>query len=197
MKRFFRLLLLGFTGCLATGIGTLATADTPFVGEIRWVGFNFAPRGWAFCDGQLLAVSQNDALFSLLGTIYGGDGRTTFALPDLRGRAPVHMGSGPGLTPRNIGAKGGQENVTPSSTQLPAHTHTLKASSESASNSTAAGAILASKRRTRVYTQGTANSDMHPTALGSTGIGEAHNNMPPYKTLNCIIALTGIYPSRN
>lgn len=196
MKRFFRLLLLGFTGCLATGIGQMAIADTPFVGEIRWVGFNFAPRGWAFCDGQLLAISQNDALFSLLGTIYGGDGRTTFGLPDLRGRAPVHMGSGPGLTPRNIGAKGGQENVTLSSTQLPAHPHTLKASSASASYGTAAGAILASKRRTRIYSSGTPNADMASNTLTTVGGNQSHNNMPPYRTLNCIIALTGIYPSR-
>lgn len=196
MKRLFRLLLIGITGCLATGFTPATVADTPFVGEIRWVGFNFAPRGWAFCDGQLLPISQNDALFSLLGTIYGGDGRTTFGLPDLRGRAPVHMGSGPGLTPRNIGAKGGQEIVTLQSTELPAHTHTLKASSESASYNTAAGAILASKRRTRIYSPGSPTADMDSNILSNVGGNQAHNNMPPYKTLNCIIALTGIYPSR-
>jgi microcystin-dependent protein len=111
----------------------------PYVGEIRMFAGNFAPRGWAFCDGQLLAVAQNDALFSLLGTIYGGDGRTTFGLPDLRGRVPIHAGSGPGLSPRRLGEKGGQEDVTLSLNELPQHDHMLIGSNTDASTDEPAG----------------------------------------------------------
>jgi len=134
-----------------------AVAQEPFIGEIRWVGFNFAPRGWAPCDGQLLAISQNTALFSLLGTTYGGDGRTTFALPDMRGRVPVHKGQGPGLTNRDLGEAGGQESVALTTAQMPSHTHTIashthsipalgvdvKASSGAATTAAPAGNVLA------------------------------------------------------
>ena len=126
----------------------------PFVGEIRMFAGNFAPRGWAFCDGQLLAVSQNDALFSLLGTIYGGDGRTTFGLPDLRGRVPIHAGSGPGLSPRRLGAKAGAENVTLTVNQLPSHSHRLSGSANLASESRPEGNVLGSGLTQDLYRGG-------------------------------------------
>ena len=121
----------------------------PFVGEIRMFAGNFAPRGWAYCDGQLLAVSQNDALFSLFGTIYGGDGRTTFGLPDLRGRFPIHAGQGPGLSNRRLGSKGGAETVTVTANQLPSHTHPIKGTNDNATASDPAGQLPAQSTTTR------------------------------------------------
>ena len=127
----------------------------PFVGEIRMFAGNFAPRSWALCDGQLLAVSQNDTLFSLFGTIYGGDGRTTFGLPDLRGRVPIHMGAGPGLTPRSIGSRSGSERATVSSNQLPAHTHSWAASADPAEDGSPAGKTTATPSGSNLYGSGT------------------------------------------
>ena len=144
----------------------------PFVGEIRMFAGNFAPRGWAFCDGQLLAVSQNDALFSLLGTIYGGDGRTTFGLPDLRGRIPIHMGHGPGLSERRLGAKGGEEKVTLTVNQLPSH-----------------GADS--------YINDTPIQSMASSSVTHTGGSRSHTNLMPFLCIHFIIALVGIYPSRH
>lgn len=185
----------------------------PFVGEIKMFAGNFAPRGWALCDGQLLSVSGNDALFSLLGTIYGGDGRTTFGLPDLRGRVPVHMGQGPGLMNRPIGSKSGAETVVLTAAQLPGHTHALgpAASGEApmrfkfgASDQGApSGNSIAVARggEERFRTSAGAGQEMHPDTLnlvattGTTG-GSAHPNMPPFQCVNFIIALVGIYPSR-
>jgi len=167
----------------------------PFVGEVRIFAGNFAPRGWALCDGQLLAVSQNDALFSLLGTIYGGDGRTTFGLPDLRGRVPVHQGTGPGLTDRRLGSKGGAESVSLNDHQLPAHTHTLQASTALASEEGPAGQVTA-QTETALY--GTdAPQPMAPDSTSAVGGNQPHPNLMPYLCMNFIIALVGIYPSRH
>jgi len=165
-------------------------------------GGAFAPRGWAFCDGQLLAISQYDALFSLLGTIYGGDGRTTFGLPDLRGRAPMHYGSGPGLTSRGIGGKGGAESVTVTAGQMPVHSHTvadLQATGNPADTSDPTGNSLAMANIYRAEdptVEMSAGSVAVTGTPGNTGGGQAHENMAPFTAVHFIIALYGIYPSR-
>lgn len=167
----------------------------PFIGEIRMFGGNFAPSGWAFCAGQLLAVSGNEALFSLLGTIYGGDGRTTFALPDLRGRTPIHAGTGPGLTQRRIGERGGAETATLTTPQLPAHDHGgAIAVNDSANSSSPAGNTLANSS-TPAYVSGGAVG-MDATAVGDAGGALSHPNMMPFQAVHFIIALFGIFPSR-
>jgi microcystin-dependent protein len=168
----------------------------PFIGEIQMFAGTFAPRNWAFCDGQLLAVSQNDALFSLLGTIYGGDGRTTFGLPDLRGRLPVHMGTGPGLTPRPIGQKTGQENVTLAINHLPSHSHQLKLSSDAA-DSTERSALTRAQTTEDGYSTAGPNETLASAAMAASGGSQPHTNVQPFLCINFIIALTGIYPSRN
>ena len=169
----------------------------PFVGEIRMFAGNFAPRGWAFCDGQLLAVSQNDALFSLLGTIYGGDGRTTFGLPDLRGRIPLHQGTGPGLSPRPLGSKGGAENVTLTTNQLASHTHDWNANTEPATGSAPAGKVTAQAASPRIYSNQDQGADFASTVIANTGGSQPHTNLMPTLCINFIIALVGIYPSRH
>lgn len=168
----------------------------PFVGEVRMFAGNFAPRGWAFCDGQLLAVSQNDALFSLLGTIYGGDGRTTFGLPDLRGRIPIHAGSGPGLSPRRLGAKGGAENVTLTVNQMPSHTHPMQASTAIGVDSNPTGRLLAQSISTDLYTEDFSPANMNSASITNLGGSRSHTNLQPFLCINYIIALFGIYPSR-
>lgn len=168
----------------------------PFVGEIRMFAGNFAPQSWAFCDGQLLAVSQNDALFSLLGTIYGGDGRTTFGLPDLRGRVPVHAGDGPGLSPRRLGAKGGAESVTLTVNQLPSHTHQMQASSGTADRTSAQGNVLAQSGLDNYRTIGGSDVNLASTGVSSVGGSQNHANLAPFLCVHFIIALFGIYPSR-
>lgn len=167
----------------------------PFVGQITMFAGNFAPRGWAFCDGQLLDVSQNDALFSLLGTTYGGDGRTTFGLPDLRGRTPIHYGSGPGLTPRNLGARGGTERVTLTAPQLPPHNHPAIGADDAANAVSPAGNTLANTGPP-VYVPGGAQP-MALDTVSSVGGSQAHDNMMPFQAVYFIIALTGIFPTRN
>ena len=169
----------------------------PFVGEIRMFAGNFAPRGWAFCDGQLLAVSQNDALFSLLGTIYGGDGRTTFGLPDMRGRVPIHAGSGPGLSPRRLGAKAGSENETLTVNQLPSHTHRQQATASNATSRDPVGAALANAGFGDVYTDDLGDVNMSSGSIELTGGSRSHTNLQPFLCVNFIIALAGIYPSRH
>jgi len=169
-----------------------AQAQTPFIGEIRWVAFNFAPVGWAICDGQLLPISQNQALFSLLGTTFGGDGQTTFALPDLRGRTPIHVGPG-----RDLGETGGEESHTLLASEIPWHAHPAMASNAEATAVSPAGNVFAAKSRVPLYGPGPANIDMGASAIGTAGGSQLHNNMPPYQTLQCIIALWGLYPSRN
>ena len=170
----------------------------PFVGEIRIFAGNFAPRGWAFCDGQLLAVSQNDALFSLLGTIYGGDGRTTFALPDLRGRIPIHAGHGPGLSDRRLGASGGSESVTLTLNQLPSHGHALTASTHNATSPNPAGNILAQSSSFDAFVRNPSTTATATTsAIRSTGGSRSHTNMAPFLCVHFIISLFGIYPSQH
>ena len=172
----------------------------PFTGEIRMFAGTFAPRGWAFCDGQLLAVTQNSALFSLLGTIYGGNGRTTFGLPELRGRIPVHAGSGSGLTTRTLGQKFGADAVTLTTNQLPAHDHTpLRASNAQASSTSPAGRSTA-KADKFTYGPGASfppNQDMNAASVGALGSGQSHQNLQPFLCVNFIISLYGIYPSRH
>jgi microcystin-dependent protein len=169
----------------------------PFVGEIRMFAGNFAPRGWAFCDGQLLAVSQNDALFSLLGTIYGGDGRTTFGLPDMRGRIPLHMGHGPGLSERRLGSKGGSENVTLTTNQLASHTHDFNANTAAATDASAQGRVVAEGVGVNFYFAGNQDTDFASSMITHTGGSQPHTNLMPTLCIHFIIALFGIYPSRH
>ncbi|HME69041.1 MAG TPA: tail fiber protein [Myxococcota bacterium] len=166
----------------------------PFLGEIRIFSFNFPPRGWAFCNGQLLAINQNQALFSILGTTYGGDGRTNFALPNLQTRVPLHFGQG-----IILGQQGGSEPVTLSIGQIPAHTHTLAASTDPAVDKLPTADALAKKARfgADVYAAAPAGTTLHPASLGNTGGSQPHENMQPFTVLNFAIALTGIFPSRN
>lgn len=170
----------------------------PFIGEIKIVGFNFPPRGWAFCDGQLLSIAQNTALFSILGTTYGGNGQSTFGLPNLQGRAPMHFGQGPGLTPYSLGETSGQETVTLTSTQIPLHNHGLSASSVNGSVDNPTGAIFASsggRGRPLLYATGGNQTQMAATQVG--GGSQPHENVQPYLALNFIIALQGVFPARN
>lgn len=173
-----------------------ADAQEPFIGEVRVFPYNFAPRGWALCNGQLLQISQNTALFSLLGTIYGGDGRTTFGLPNLQGRVALHPGQGPGLSNRRLGEKGGVEKVTLSEAQMPSHKHRARGNINNANSESANNNNWAAKDRTELYS-GSSNTTMNQNALSNTGGSQAHNNMPPYLTMGYYIALQGIYPSRN
>lgn len=169
----------------------------PFVGEIRMFAGNFAPRGWAFCDGQLLAVSQNDALFSLLGTIYGGDGRTTFGLPDMRGRIPIHAGQGPGLSQRRLGAKAGAENVTLTVNQLPSHTHPMEAATETATTANPSNAFVATGNAIELFIGDPPDSNFASSAITNVGGSRSHTNIQPFLCIHFIIALFGIYPSRH
>ncbi|HZR02428.1 MAG TPA: tail fiber protein [Burkholderiales bacterium] len=173
--------------------------SSPFLGEIRMVGFNFAPRGWAMCNGQILPISQNTALFALLGTNYGGNGQTTFALPDLRSRKPLHFGQGPGLSTVSLGEEGGVESVTLSSGQMPQHSHTLTAAANVATTSDPTNTLLAGKPRfgKDVYTPPANLVAMNAADVGSSGGSNPHDNMQPYLVVNFVIALQGIFPSRN
>lgn len=180
-----------------------AAASTPFIGSIQMVGFSFAPSAWALCDGQTIPISQNTALFSLLGTEYGGDGRSTFAFPDMRGRVPIHQGDAPGLSPRPVGATGGRESVSLSAAQLPTHTHRLPASDQAGDARTPVGNTLARQGSARgttpaspAYTTDGETGKMGPAMTNEDMNGEGHDNMPPFTTVNFIIALQGIFPSR-
>jgi microcystin-dependent protein len=168
----------------------------PFVGEIRAVPFNFAPKGWALCNGQLMPISQNTALFSLLGTQFGGDGVSTFGLPNLQGSSPLGAGSGPGLTPRVVGESGGEEAVTLIVSQMPAHGHGMHALSASATTGTPGTNVALAKTATaQVYRAAT---DLAvPGALAAAGASQSHDNRQPYLVLNFIIALQGVYPPRS
>lgn len=166
-----------------------------FLGEIRMFGGNFAPQGWAFCNGQIIPITQNTALFSLLGTQFGGDGRSTFALPNLQGLSPVDQGNGPGLTPRSIGDTGGAEAVTLTQQQMPSHSHVPQANTTPGDTTSPDGADWAVTRG-RLY--GTATDvTMSPNAFSGAGGSQPHNNLAPYLVVNFIIALTGIFPSRS
>lgn len=208
---------------LATaGVTAPVNAQEEYLGEIIWTGYTFCPRNTTDANGQLLAISQYSALFSLYGTTYGGDGRTTFQLPDLRGRAPVHYGNGPGLTSRSLGERSGTETNTMTETQMPSHTHsatstsnsssttTLRASSATGNTASPEGNVLADGRTARVYRDGTANVDMGSSSLMSTdtttsttttiansGGGQPQNNMQPFLTLRACVVLQGIFPPRN
>ncbi|MCU7939375.1 MAG: tail fiber protein [gamma proteobacterium symbiont of Bathyaustriella thionipta] len=183
------------------GAGHQAQAAEPFIAEVKMFASNFAPRGYALCDGQLLQISQNVALFSLVGTIYGGDGRTTFALPDLRGRTAIHPGRGPVLEEYRIGQRGGSEYVTLTVQQMPSHTHTATSKGINSSGNTniPGGNTLASKSRTNIYSTNAPAVDMHAgsVTVANTGGGQSHENRMPYLGINHIIALTGLFPSRS
>jgi microcystin-dependent protein len=168
----------------------------PFLGELKLFPYNFAPRGWAFCNGQILSIAQNTALFSLLGTTYGGNGQTTFALPDLRGRVPISSGQGPGLSSYSLGQVGGSENETLLIQQMPAHTHLVQATTEHATRSQPGGKVPAAVSA-GAYGGPATDATMAPNMIGMAGNSQPHNNLSPYLTLNWCIALTGIFPSRN
>jgi len=164
----------------------------PFLAEIRMVGFNFAPRGWAFCDGQILPINQNQSLYSLLGTTYGGDGRTSFALPDLRGRTPMSVGDR-----FNQGQKGGEETHTVTNAEMPSHTHTAQASSLVTDTPLSAGKLLADTAPAELYASPENLTPMKSGTVANVGGGQSHNNMQPYLVVNFCIALQGLFPSRN
>ena len=168
----------------------------PFLAEIRIIGFNFAPRGWAYCDGQILPINQNQSLYSLLGTTFGGDGRTSFALPDLRSRAA--RGPGDGIT---YGQKGGDETVTLTEAQMPNHTHPFNIATAAATlrqdNPPGGGGVLANANIDMYREPGGATQTLDPASVSTVGNSQAHDNMQPYLTLGYIIALQGLFPSRN
>ncbi len=169
-----------------------------YIGEIRMFGGNFAPSGWALCNGQLIPISQNTALFAILGTTYGGNGITTFALPDLRQRLPLHAGTGPGLTPRDLGEQGGELATTLTALQMPSHSHGMNATNVTASVQSPANAMLAKPiTLSAPYHDPAAIAPSPAGPLGMAGGGAPHNNMQPYLVVNFIIALTGIFPPRN
>ncbi len=169
----------------------------PYLGEIRIFAGNYAPSGWAFCDGTVMSVSQNSALYSIIGGIYGGNGTTTFALPDFRGAAPVHQGTGPGLTPRSVGESGGKVSVTLLETQIPNHSHTVNAQllPTDAQPAQTVWATSASKRGQQIYSHNV-DTPMSPLALSVIGGSQSHNNMQPYVAMNFIISLEGNYPPK-
>ncbi len=169
----------------------------PFVAEIRIFPFNFAPKGWAFCDGQILPLSQNTALFSLLGTTYGGDGKSNFALPNMQGNAPMHPGQGPGLSLHDLGETGGRDTVTLLESEIPSHSHALRADTADAAdtNIPSPTASFALSTGGALY-QTSANTQLAGQALAPAGGDQPHNNMQPYLTLNFCIALQGVYPPR-
>jgi microcystin-dependent protein len=174
----------------------------PYIGEIIMFAGNFAPRGWAFCNGQILSIAQNTALFSILGTTYGGNGQTTFALPNLQGRVPMHWGAGPGLTPRDLGETSGTETVTLISSQMPAHNHIVNANTAAGTgteptNSFIAGVADANSGGLFPAFESTANTTLNPMAVGVAGGSQPHANMQPYQCVSFIIALQGVFPSRN
>jgi microcystin-dependent protein len=172
--------------------------SNPYVGEIRLFAGNFAPQGWAFCDGSLLPISQFDVLFSLIGTTYGGDGQSTFALPDMRGRVPVHQGQGPGLPNHVMGQLGGSESVSLTPAQLPSHGHTLNATTATAVvGAGVAGDLTATASTTQFYGSTPGGGALAAQALLPSGGGQAHNNVAPFVALSFIIAVYGIYPSPN
>jgi microcystin-dependent protein len=171
----------------------------PFVAEIRIFPFNFAPKGWAWCDGQLMPLSQNTALFSLLGTTYGGDGKSNFALPDLQGRAPMHPGQGPGLSLHDLGETGGSETVTLLESEIPSHSHAMRAANDTAVTNSPAGNMIGRPlgRGNNIFNATVANLvQMSPNALTPAGGDQPHNNLQPYLTFFFAIALQGVFPPR-
>ena len=162
----------------------------PYVGEIRMFAGNFAPAGWMFCEGQLLPISENETLFQLIGTTYGGDGESTFALPDLRGRIPINQGNG-----FILAETGGAEEITLTVNQIPAHSHPLLASTATAQNANPTGNVLGNQTLAQMYIEDVANTNLAPTAVPSVGGSQPHTNFQPYLCVNYIISLFGIFPS--
>lgn len=194
MRRSLIVLLLVLMALLAIP----AVAQEPFLGEIDLVAFGFAPKGWAFCAGQILPINQNQALFALLGTTYGGDGQITFALPDLRGRRAIGLGQGPGLQNYSLGQTGGEETVTLTLAQLPSHTHSAQAFSGLGAAAGPGANFWASQSQVFLYSNApSGTTSMAGAAIGAAGGSQPHDNMPPYLVLNYIIALQGIFPSQN
>ena len=177
----------------------------PYLGELRMFGFNFAPTGWALCNGQILPISQYTALFSLLGVTYGGNGTTNFALPNLQGHVPISSGQGPGLLNYALGQAGGEQNVTLLQTQMPTHNHALPAVPATATSSSPGGGGMVAEGKgsgraafaINSYSAASAGANLHPALVGPTGGNQPHNNMQPYLAMNWCIALNGIYPSRS
>lgn len=168
----------------------------PFLAEIRIVGFNFAPRQWAFCDGQILPINQNQSLYSLLGTTYGGDGRTSFALPDLRGRVPIHVGNSNGGASHQLGSKSGQENVVLSEAEMPQHTHRARGTSADGTTPIPIDGVLAASP-SAMYGDPDGLVALRTGTIEADGSSQGHNNMQPYLAINFCIALQGLFPSRN
>jgi microcystin-dependent protein len=169
----------------------------PFLGEIKMFAGNFAPRGYALCNGQLLSIQQNTALFALLGTTYGGNGQVNFGLPDLRGRAPVHQGQGPGLTPWVMGETAGEENHTVNAAEMAQHSHAQVASTNTATAASGPSAAPGASATTMFYGSGAPQVAMAASAVTAAGGSQPHDNMAPFQVLNFIIALQGIFPARN
>lgn len=195
-----KIVLLCMQVCLLFSLSvsnSVSFAAEPFLGEVRWFAGNFAPRGWATCDGQILSIASNQSLFSLLGTNYGGDGRTTFGLPDMRGRGMMHRGNGPGLSSRQLGEKSGVEQVTLQVSELSSHTHQLRGNDTRADTVLPDGRVIGKNGRLLSFAD-TPDSDMRDSSIAAQeSSGQPHNNMQPYIALNCIIALQGVFPSRN
>lgn len=172
--------------------------DNPFIGSIVLFCGNFAPAGWALCNGQMLSIAQYTALFSILGTTYGGDGQRTFALPDLRGRVPLHPGQGPGLSPYFLGQAGGTETTTLLTANMPAHTHALNGDNVAGGKEfPGPNHVLGPSLTDKMYSVNPPNTSFNPTSIGAAGGNQPFANMQPYLAINYIIALQGIYPSRN
>jgi microcystin-dependent protein len=197
MKNFIFLCILLISSTFTPTLKAQATE--PFLGQIAFVPYNFVPKNWAECNGQLLSISQNTALFALLGTTYGGNGTTTFALPDMRGRVLVHNGQAPGgPTTYTMGQTGGAESVTLNITQMPSHNHTVNAVTAEGNQNIPTGSLPANtKVLDKEYSDTTADTTMKSTMLNNTGGNQPHENRPPFITLKCIISLTGVFPSQN
>jgi len=204
-SRLLKTGVLGAAGVAAAAValpGTALAQATPLLGEIALFAGNFAPTGWALCNGQLLPISQNQALFAILGTTYGGDGKSNFALPDLQGRVPIHFGQGPGLSPYVLGEMGGSEQVTLTSTQMPAHSHAancLSTAGDAQQQRSPKGAIWAAESQgvTTLYDLNAPDSTMAPQAIGTSGSSQPHTNVQPFTCINFIIALAGVFPTRS
>src|ERR1043166_4989359 len=170
----------------------------PYVGQILMFGGNFAPVGWALCQGQLMPISENDTLFNLIGTTYGGDGQSTFGLPNLSGRVPVHMGQGPGITQNyQIGESAGVESVTLTTQQIPVHTHALIASTAVANSNTPANQVPAQSTQRAIYFEASTTTNLAPSAISPVGGSQPHENMQPYLCITFIISLFGVFPTQS
>jgi len=190
LRTLFPTILLLAVGLLS--LPQTARADEPYLGEIRWVAFNFAPKNWALCNGQLLPINQYQALFSLMGTTYGGNGQTNFALPNMQGRAPIHMGNG-----HTLGEMGGEINHTLTASEIPAHTHGLAADAKEGDVASPVGAYPAKSATGTPAFGGQLPTTMAADAVSSVGGSQAHSNMKPYLAMTCIIAMQGIFPTQN